>query len=335
MAKVLVYTELTPGNVKTVTLEILGKLKLAQEGEGGHTLHVAAFGNIPDEGIADLTRYGAEHIYSIKGEGAQGDEEFAKYSPEGYAHALKGFIGNGQYDYIFAGSTSQGKDLFPRLAGSFDAGMATEVVDFTLHNDGSFKGQRPLFAGKCLADVEFMGPKPHFVTVRPNGIGLPKSPQEGTGKQSEATGTAGDVRAAIREIVKGASEKLDLTEANIIVSGGRAMKNADNFKILQELADVLGATVGASRAAVDSGYAPHAMQVGQTGKTVSPSLYIACGISGAIQHLAGMRTSKVIVAINTDPDAPIFSKADYGIVGDLFKIVPIMAEEFKKLFGNS
>ncbi|MBT5093465.1 MAG: electron transfer flavoprotein subunit alpha/FixB family protein [Halobacteriovoraceae bacterium] len=319
MAKVLVFTETTADGVKSVSLEILGKLN-------GHTIDVVAVNELPETGKNDLAAHGAENIHVLKGANLE------QYSPEGYANALKGFISAGGYDYVLAGSTSLGKDLFPRLAGEFDAGMATEVVNFSFEGD-TLKGTRPLFAGKCLATVEVKGPKPHFVTVRPNALGLPESPSAGAGNMVDASGDAGELRAIIKEVIKGASEKLDLTEANIIVSGGRAMKNSENFKILEELADVLGATVGASRAAVDSGYVPHAMQVGQTGKTVSPSLYIACGISGAIQHLAGMRTSKVIVAINTDPDAPIFSKADYGIVGDLFQIVPILKEEFKALLG--
>ena len=319
MANVLVFTETQGEHVKSVTLEILGKL-------AGHNVDVACVGSLSDIATADLAKYGAGNIHSLTG------DKLDKYSPEGYSNALHGFIADKSYDYVFAGSTSLAKDLMPRLAGTFNAGMASEVINFAFEGD-NFHGTRPLFAGKCLAKVELVGPKPHFVTVRPNALGLPKSPTAGAGTKALVAVSAGEITAVIQEIIKGASEKLDLPEANIIVSGGRAMKNEDNFKILHEMADVLGATVGASRAAVDSGYAAHSMQVGQTGKTVSPTLYIACGISGAIQHLAGMRTSKVIVAINTDPDAPIFTKADYGIVGDLFQIVPILTQEFKKLLN--
>ena len=320
MAKILVYTELHGSHVKGVTLEILGRL-------AGHTVEVAAIGAIPSEACAELAKFGAAKVHSLKG------ANLDKYSPEGYANALHSFIAGGAYDYVFTGATSLGKDLLPRLATKFDAGMASEVTNFVMEGD-KFFGTRPLFAGKCFAKVELLGPKPHFVTVRPNALGMNANPTAGAGAAADANVDAGAIRAMIKDIVKGTSEKLDLTEANIIVSGGRAMKDAANFKILDELANVIGATVGASRAAVDSGFAPHAMQVGQTGKTVAPSLYIACGISGAIQHLAGMRTSKVIVAINTDPDAPIFTKADYGIVGDLFTVVPVLTQEFKNLLGK-
>ncbi len=320
MAKILVYSEISGDHVKTVTMEILGKL-------AGHQTDVAVIGSISSSATSDLAKYGASNIHVLKG------HHLEKYSPEGYANALKTLIDEHKYDYVFSGSTSLAKDLIPKLAGMYDAGMASEVTNFLMEGD-KFFGTRPLFAGKCLAKVEINGPKPHFITVRPNALGLTASPTAGSGNKMEKEVNVGELRAFIKEIVKGTSNKLDLTEANIIVSGGRAMKNAENFKILNELADVIGATVGASRAAVDSGYASHDMQVGQTGKTVSPTLYIACGISGAIQHLAGMRTSKVIVAINTDPDAPIFTKADYGIVGDLFKVVPLMTAEFKAILGK-
>jgi electron transfer flavoprotein alpha subunit len=320
MAKILVFTELNHGKAKNVTLEILGKLK-------GHTADVAVIGDMDAAAIAEVAKYGAATVHKIKG------ANLDKYSPEGYANALKDFISKGGYDYVFTGATSLAKDMLPRLAGLFDAGLASDCTNFIFEGD-KFHGTRPLFAGKCLAKVELTGPKPHFVTVRPNALGLSDAPTAGAGSAADANVNSGDIKAIVKEIIKGASEKLDLTEANIIVSGGRSLKAKENFKILIELADVIGATVGASRAAVDSGYADHSMQVGQTGKTVSPTLYIACGISGAIQHLAGMRTSKVIVAINTDPDAPIFTKADYGIVGDLFQVVPLLTQEFKNLLGK-
>ena len=317
MSNVLVFSETNKGNVKPVTLEILGKLT-------GQTVDVVVIGDLGDDQTKVLAEHGAAKIHKLKG------DNLDKYSPEGYANALHGFISSGSYDYVMTGATSLAKDMVPRLATKFDAGMASDCVNFLFEGD-TFAGTRPLFAGKCLAKVSLQGPKPHFVTVRPNALGLPESTTAGAGAVSDAAAEAGAIRATIKEIIASASEAVDLTEANIIVSGGRAMKNSENFSILRELAEVLGATVGASRAAVDSEYATPDMQVGQTGKTVSPSLYIACGISGAIQHLAGMRTSKVIVAINTDPDAPIFTKADYGIVGDLFKIVPILKEELKKI----
>ena len=320
MANVLIFTELNDGHVKPVTFEILGKL-------AGHSADVAIIGDVSADEIAKLASFGAQNVHKLKG------TNLDKYSPEGYANALSEFIKSKSFDYVFAGATSMGKDLIPRLATKFDAGLASDVTNFTM-DGGVFAGTRPLFSGKCLAKVEVTGPKPHFITIRPNALGMPENKTAGAGAAVDVNANAGEIRAAIKEIIKAASAKVDLTEANIIVSGGRAMKNAENFQILEKMADVIGATVGASRAAVDSGFAAHAMQVGQTGKTVAPSLYIACGISGAIQHLAGMRTSKVIVAINTDPDAPIFTRADYGIVGDLFQIVPIMTEEFKKLLGK-
>ena len=316
MAKIALFTEVSNEGPKSVTLEILGKLN-------GH--HVEVFGVCDLSPVADkLKEYGATSIVSINGNATE------NYSPEGYANLLTPFLKEGKFDYLFAGATSLSKDLFPRISGMLDVGMASEVTELAMEGD-DVKATRPLFAGKVLADVKVVGPKPYIYTVRPNALGLPAAPSAGPAEMRTINGDNGEIRAMVKEIIQGASEKADLTEANIIVSGGRAMKSAENFKILDELAEVLGATVGASRAAVDSGYAAHSMQVGQTGKTVSPGLYIACGISGSIQHLAGMRTSKVIVAINTDPDAPIFQKADYGIIGDLFKIVPLMTEEFKKV----
>ena len=320
MANILVLAEVSNGKVKTVTHEILSHLS-------GHQVSVLGVNELSEECLSDLASHGGGSVTILK------SDTLSTYSPEGFSSALSNYIKQENYDYVFSGATSMGKDLFPRLSASFEAGLASDVVDFRFEGD-QFIGTRPMFAGKCLADVELSGPKPHFVTFRPNSLGVSETSPANLEKTEKDAEITAEIRAKIAEIVKGASEKLDLTEANIIVSGGRAMGNAENFKVLDEMADVLGATVGASRAAVDSGYAPHSMQVGQTGKTVAPTLYIACGISGAIQHLAGMRTSKVIVAINNDKDAPIFSKADYGIVGDLFKIVPLMTEEFKKVLGK-
>jgi electron transfer flavoprotein alpha subunit len=189
-----------------------------------------------------------------------------------------------------------------------------------------------MYAGKLLATVDFKGAKPAIASVRPNALGM-KPEKAGSAAVNKISADPGAVKAVVKEVVAkaGAGSKTDLTEADRIVSGGRSLKSAENFKVLEDLASVIGASVGASRAAVDAGYRPHSDQVGQTGKTVSPTLYMAFGISGAIQHLAGMRTSKVIVAVNSDPNAPIFQKADYGVVGDLFQLAPAITEELKKV----
>jgi electron transfer flavoprotein alpha subunit len=213
--------------------------------------------------------------------------------------------------------------------------MLTDVISVALDGD-KVVARRPMYAGKCIAEVVSQTPVT-FVTIRPNVIPAEvlNAAAEASMENFQPNIDSAALKSKIVEVRKGKSEKPDLTEASLIISGGRAMGNSDNFKILHDLADVVGATVGASRAAVDSGYAPHDMQVGQTGKTVNPNLYIAFGISGSIQHLAGMRTSKIIVAVNTDPDAPIFQKADYGIVADLFQAVPLFKEELKKIVEHS
>lgn len=318
MLKILVFICAENRIIKNSYLEILGKLNNITKSD----LHLAIVGEVDEKQLAIASRYSIQKIFLI--------EESAGYSLEQYSKSLESILNKEEYDYVVSSANYKTKEFFPYLVGKIKTTMVSDVVDFTFSEKFIFS--KPLFAGKCTSSVTLKGKKPYFVTIRPNVFGdyllsevSPNStcPIEKISTSAEGTAT----HLTIKEMIKQASEKIDLTEANIIVSGGRGIKNRDNFKLLDDLAKVLGATVGASRAAVDSGYAPHSMQVGQTGKTVSPSLYIACGISGAIQHLAGMRTSKFVVAINTDANAPIFSRADYGLVGDLFEIVPIMTVE--------
>ena len=253
--------------------------------------------------------------------------DLAQYSTEGYANAAHSYLATQKADIVAGGG--QGKDFMPRLAAKFGVGLANDCIEFNVSGEKLIV-RRPVFAGKCSQQSEFLK-SPALFTLRPNV--LPANAVTKTPTVEKLSANPGKIRTKVVEVMGATAKKVELTEADIIISGGRSLKSADNFKILQDCAAVVGAAVGASRAAVDAGYAPHAMQVGQTGKTVSPKLYIACGISGAIQHLAGMRTSKFIVAINKDPEAPIFQKSDYGIVGDLFEVVPLLTEELKKLKG--
>ena len=252
--------------------------------------------------------------------------DFARYNPDGFAETIVKHAG--EYDAIVFAATATGKDLAPRVGAKLGVSVATDVTDLGV-DGGKVTATRPVYAGKALQRVRLNG-KPALVSVRPNTFAA-----DGTAGGREAVTIevpSFTPRVRVNEVKAPAAAALDVSEATIIVSGGRGLKEPANFALLESLAAAIGgAAVGASRAVVDAGWRDHAAQVGQTGKTVSPSLYIAVGISGAIQHLAGMRTSKVIVAINRDKDAPIFKVADYGIVGDLFEIVPRLTEEIRKL----
>jgi electron transfer flavoprotein alpha subunit len=213
-----------------------------------------------------------------------------------------------------------------------NAGLANDCTALTVEN-GKITATKPLYAGKTLAKV-VVNSRPMIFSLRPKQFAAGEPDASANAEIVKKEVTLGNLRAIVKDVVKRAGAKMDLTEADIIVSGGRGMKGPENFKLIEDLADLLGGVVGASRSAVDSGWRPHSDQVGQTGKTVSPTLYIACGISGAIQHLAGMSSSKYIVAINKDPDAPIFQVANYGIVGDLFQVVPALTNELKKVMSD-
>lgn len=318
--KVFIYCEHQAGKVKKGSLELLSNA--AQWGVETHAVMVGAPGAL-DSLNAEINRYGAHTIHHIEHGSLQ------HYSPDGYAKVLAE-VAKGA-DVLLASVSAQTKDFFPRTSVKLDTGMASDCTELSVQG-GNLVARRPMYSGKLTGTVQFAGAKPAIATVRPNALGM-KAEKPGSAAVSKHSVDPGALKAVVKEVVAkaGAGAKVDLTEADRIVSGGRSLKNSENFKILEDLASTIGATVGASRAAVDAGYRPHSDQVGQTGKTVSPTLYMAFGISGAIQHLAGMRSSKVIVAVNTDANAPIFQKADYGIVGDLFQVAPALTEEFKKL----
>jgi electron transfer flavoprotein alpha subunit len=261
-----------------------------------------------------LGAYGADKVVVAD------DAVLAEYTTDAYTNVLSGILSGADAAVILMGASAQGKDLAGRLSARLNAGLAVECTGITV-SDGKLRYKRPLFGGKILAEVEIVG-TPQLATIRPNVMAISKT--DGAGVVSTVAVDAGEVKATVLERRAEAGGKLELTEADIIVSGGRG--TGGDYAVIEALAAGLNAAVGASRSSVDEGWRPHSDQVGQTGKVVSPNVYIACGISGAIQHLAGMSTSKYIVAINKDPEAPIFSKSDFGIVGDLFEVVPAITK---------
>jgi electron transfer flavoprotein alpha subunit len=317
---VFAITEQRDGELRKVSFEAVSEGRRVADGLGTELTAVVLGSGI--DGLAEeLKKYGPDKI--LVGD----DPALAEYTTDAYTNVLSEFIQSSDPAVIITGASAQGKDLAGRLAARLDAGVAMDCVEVKLDN-GNLSYVRPMFGGKIVANVEIEG-APQIVAIRPNVMNITENPKESSIEKPAVQ--VGDVKTKVLEMKMETGDKVELTEADIIVSGGRG--TGGDYAAIEALADALGAAVGASRSAVDEGWRPHSDQVGQTGKTVSPTLYVACGISGAIQHLAGMSTSKNIVAINKDEEAPIFSKADLGIVGDLFELVPAITEEVKKLKG--
>ena len=319
---ILVLIEQRQGQIRKSSLEALSEARRLAQSLSTQATALIIGSNIKNL-VGELSHYKPNNILIAD------NAAFENYSTEGYAKAAEEAIKKVDPSYVFAAHTQLAKDLMPRLATRFDAPMASDVVEIKVENQ-KLEVVRTVYSSKAYATIEFNSPIV-FMTLRPNRFAKTEV-ENGTPAPSEELAIAAPtIRASVKETHAAKEAKVDLSEASVVVSGGRGIKGPENWNILQSLCDVLGGALGASRAVVDAGWIDHQHQVGQTGKTVSPNLYIACGISGAIQHLAGMNSSKVIVAINKDPEAPIFKHATYGIVGDVFEVVPKLTEEIRKL----
>lgn len=317
---VLVVVERRDGILRNVSFEVLAA---AQQMTNGGEVTAVVFGQGESSEAQQLAQYGADNVHIVT------NAELNTYSTDAFSQALTEVVNTVKPDVILVGHTAMGRDLAPRVAARLGIGLISDCTGVEVNGE-EIVFIRPVYAGK-LFQKKRVKEGTIFASIRPNNIAKGEPNEQLTANVTETQATITDIRTIIKDVVKKTTGKVDLTEAKIIVSGGRGVKSANGFDPLYKLAEVLGAAVGASRAACDAGYCDYAMQVGQTGKVVTPDLYIACGISGAVQHLAGMSNSKIIVAINKDPDAPIFQVADYGIVGDLFEVVPLLIEEFQKV----
>jgi electron transfer flavoprotein alpha subunit len=318
--KVLVFGEIRDGALRNVSFEIIAAAK--QVADGGEIVGLLLGGNV--RSLAnELIHYGADHVIIVE------NEQLQSYTPDAYSQAIMQVIDAEKPDAFLLGHTSVGRDISPRIAAKLKSGLLSDTV--RVEADGEeVVFTRPIYAGKAFEKLTFRDGVV-LATIRPNNITPLEKDESRSGDITEMNVEIKDLRTIIQEVIRKTAGGVDLSEAKVIVSGGRGVKSEDGFKPLQELADLLGGAVGASRGACDAGYCDYSLQIGQTGKVVTPDLYIACGISGAIQHVAGMSNSKIIVAINKDPEASIFSIADYGIVGDLFEVVPLMIEELKSI----
>ena len=312
---------------KPVSLEVISAArKLADQVSGKVVVFYLCLE--ADEQVDLFSQYGADEVRLFQ------HPDLNTYIHENYGFALTRELEKSSVDYLFLPATNNGKELSAVLSAQLGVGVATDCISLSVWGEGDVEAVRPVSAGKALSTVRFKGKKPFVLTLRPNVFRETDFPISRPGKVIREDIQLLEFSRQALELVKKVGSQLDITEARIVVSGGLGMQGPENFKLLEELAEVLGGAVGASRPVVDNGWREYSNQVGQTGRTVSPDLYIACGISGSVQHLAGMSSSRCIVAINTDPHAPIFSVADYGIVGDVFKVVPALTQEFKKILAS-
>ena len=324
MSQVLgVVIEYDQEGLKPVSLEVISAArKLADQVSGKVVVFYLCLE--ADEQVDLFIQYGADAVRLLQ------HPDLKTYIHENYGFALTRELEKSSVDYLFLPATNNGKELSAVLSAQLGVGVATDCISLSVWGEGDVEAVRPVSAGKALSTVRFKGKKPYILTLRPNVFREADSPISRPGEVFKEDIQLPELSRQAQQLVKKVGSQLDITEARIVVSGGLGMQGPENFKLLEELAEVLGGAVGASRPVVDNGWREYSNQVGQTGRTVSPDLYIACGISGSVQHLAGMSSSRCIVAINTDPNAPIFSVADYGIVGDVLKVVPALTQEFKK-----
>lgn len=323
--KIMAIAEQRDGSLRRVSQEVVTQARRTADALGA-TVDAVVLG-APGIGDAagELGAYGADRVLVVE------SDDLGRYHPEGYATALTELVRGGDYFAVFIPASALGKDLAPRLAARLDLPLATDATALEV-DGGELIITRPLYAGKVFVRVKLSG-SPRLVSLRPNAFGVEENPKAGEVERVSVDAGQGAWRLQLGEVKATAGERPDVSEAPVVISGGRGLRGPENWNLLEDLCEAIGprCALGASRAVVDAGWRPHGEQVGQTGKTVAPQLYFAIGISGAIQHLAGMRTARTIVAINSDPDAPIFKVADYGIVGDAFEVLPRLTEELKKL----
>jgi len=325
MSAFLAFAETRAGGLRKVAFEAVTAARQAADSTGGGEVHAVLLGapGMAQEARA-LGRNGADVVYVVEHSGLE------RYNPEVYSTTVSERIRSGQYRAAFFTASAEGRDLAPRVAARLGVSIAADVTEFEIQNDAVI-AQHPAYTGKVNVTLKLTG-SPALISLRPGFVAPAEQPREARVETLEPAMDPAAARVKVTELAQRSTTKLDLGEAPIIVSGGRGLRAAENFKLVEDLAAAIGnAAVGATRAVTDDGWRPATDQIGQTGRLVSPDLYIAVGISGAIQHLAGMRTAKTIVAINKDKDAPIFKIADYGIVGDLFEIVPRLIAEMKKV----